>query len=269
MTAADLTRLETFFADYTRRFAAADGRLHPMHQLKVEHSRCVVASASRIMDAEKWPEARCRVGRACALLHDVGRFSQYAEFGGFEDHKTIDHAARGAEVLLGEGVLASLSATVRETILVSVRHHNVREVLPSLPEEQASFLHLVRDADKLDIFRVFEEAVRQGHLEDHPEIAWSLPEQGRANPEILAAVNAGQTVSYHLVRSLCDFVLVQVGWLHGFLHYDATVALACECRALEFREAYVRALDDSPAVRECFAITRAAMQARRQNRRSC
>ena len=264
MTASDITQLELYFAAYTRRFAGADGRLHAMQQLKVAHSWRVVANAERIMVAEHWSEAQCLLGRACALLHDVGRFSQYAEFGGFEDHKSIDHAARGVEVLQAEDVLAALPAAERETILVSVRHHNVRELSATLPAAQAAFVHLVRDADKLDIFRVLEDAIRGRHLEDHPEIAWSLPERGPVNPEILAAVCAGRTVSYHMVRSLSDFVLIQVGWLRGFLHYDTAVVRACEIQALEFREEYVRAVEDSPAVRECFAITRAAMRARMQ-----
>ena len=262
MTADDMLRLEAFFAGYTHRFAGADGRLHPMQQLKVDHSRRVVAYAERIMAAENWPEAPRLLGRACALLHDVGRFSQYADFGSFEDNKSINHAARGVEVLRAAGVLDALPAKDRDEILVAVACHNMRELSPALAPEHAALAHLVRDADKLDIFHIFEETIRQGHLEDHPEIAWSLPERGSANPEILAAVSAGQTVDYHLIRSLCDFVLIQVGWLNGCLHYDATVALAYESQALEFREAFVRAIDDSPAVRACFAATRAALLAR-------
>ncbi|MEI8242037.1 MAG: HD domain-containing protein [bacterium] len=262
MTADDMTLLETFFAGYTRRFAGADGRLHPMQQLKVAHSWRVVANAEHIMTAGQWPEAPRRLGRAAALLHDVGRFSQYAETGSFEDRRSFDHAARSAEVLLAEGVLSALSAGARETILAAVRQHNVRELPATLAAAQARFAHLVRDADKLDIFRVLEDAIRDGHLEDHPEIAWSLPETGLANPVILAAVSAGQTVSYQHVHSLCDFVLIQVGWLHSLLHYDAAVALAAARGALEFRERFVCAVDDSSAVRACFAATRAAMQVR-------
>ena len=262
MTAADMTRLETFFTGYTRRFAGADGLLHPMQQLKVAHSWRVVSNAERIMADERWSELHSRVGRGCALLHDVGRFPQYAEFGSFEDHKTINHAVRGAAVLHAEGVLAALPDMARETIFMSVRHHNVRELSPDLPADQIGFVHLVRDADKLDIFRVFEDAVRSGNLQDHPEIAWSLPERGTVNPEILADVFAGRAVEYHLVRSLCDFVMIQVGWLQGHLHYDAAVALACKRQALEFREEYVCASDNSSAVRDCFALTRKAMQAR-------
>ena len=262
MTVSDMTHLEKFFASYTRRFAGAEGKLHPMQQLKLAHSWRVVSNAKRIMAAEQWPPDQCLLGRACALLHDVGRFSQYAEFGVFEDHKSIDHAARGVEVLQAEGVLTTMAPAERETILAAVRHHNRRELPAALAPEHGPFAHLVRDADKLDIFRVLEEAIRRGDLNQHPEIAWSLPERGRVNPEILAAVSAGETVGYHLVQSLSDFVLVQVGWMHGYLHYDASVALACERQALEFREAYVCAADDSPAVRACFAGIRASMQAR-------
>lgn len=262
MTAADHTQLETFFADYTHRFAGADGRLHPMQQLKVDHSRRVVENAVKIMSAEGWPRPQRLLGSACALLHDVGRFSQYAQFATFEDQKSFNHAARGAQVLQEEGALETLSVADREAILVSVRHHNAREIPAALPVAQTELLHLVRDADKLDIFRVFEDAVREGHLEDHPEIAWSLPERGPVNPALLEAVSAGRTVSYSLVHSLCDFVLIQVGWLRSLLHYDATVALADARGALAFREQFVRATDDSPDVRACFDRTRAAMRAR-------
>ena len=267
MTVADLTRLESFFAAYTRRFAGADGQLHPMQQLKVAHSWRVVSNAERIMAAEGWPAEPCLLGRACALLHDTGRFSQYAEFGVFEDHKSVDHAVRGVEVLQAEGVLDNLPAADREVIRVAVRQHNVREVPEAIPAGQVEWVHLVRDADKIDIFRVFEDAIRGGHLNDHPEIAWSLPERGQANPVILAAVRAGCTVGYDQVRSLCDFALIQVGWLQGHLHFDSALALAYERKALDFREEYVRSADDSPAVRDCFAVTRAAILARLNQRR--
>ena len=262
MTPADFAQFERFFDAYTRRFAGPDGRFHPVQQLKAGHSLRVVANAERIVAAEKWPEAEVLLGKACALLHDVGRFPQYAEHRSFEDSKTFDHAARGAEVLRAEGVLDTLPAEERARILVAVCCHNLRELAPTLPPEHAACAHLVRDADKLDIFRILEETVRKGGLDDHPEIAWSLPAHERVNPDILAAIRAGQGVHYELVRSMCDFVLIQVGWLHSGLHYPSTVAIAWENRALEFRERYVLAIDDSPAVRDCFADTRAAMRKR-------
>lgn len=262
MTPAELQQLEAFFDGYTRRFAAADGRLHPMQQLKVDHSRHVVANAAHIMAGDSWSEADRRLGVACALLHDVGRFSQYAEYGVFEDHRSVNHATRGVEVLRAERVLEPLAPAERETILVAVACHNLRDVGPGIAPEHARYVHLVRDADKLDIFRVLEEAIRDGQLEKHPEVAWSLPIDGRANPQVLQAVCRGETIHYDQLHSLCDFLLVQVGWLRSSLHYDRALALAGARGTLDFREAFIRKIDDSPAVRECFAVTRAAMQAR-------
>lgn len=263
MTSVDLERLEAAFAGYVARFRDADGRLHPMQELKWAHTRAVVADADLIMQALRWAPSSRPLGAACAWLHDIGRFSQYAEFRSFEDRKSIDHASRGCAVIAAEQLLRDLPETERETVLTAVRMHNRRDLPADLPETAAPFVHLVRDADKLDIFRVFEEAARGGDLAGHPEIAWSLDVNGKANPEILAAICAGRTVSYGWVHSLVDFVLIQVGWLRAQFHFDAALALAVERRALEFREAFVLERDDTDAVRRCFAVTRQALAVRR------
>lgn len=262
MTADELRTVTAFFNAYVRRFARADGSLHPMHLLKVRHSRHVVANAVAIMRAGAWDAPRLLLGAACALVHDVGRFPQYAEYQTFEDRLSFDHAARGYQVLLAEDGLSTLAPEDRAIILSSVRVHNLRELPATLSCREMEFAHLVRDADKLDIFRVFEEAIVEGHLDDHPEIAWSLDLRGRANPELLACVREGRTMNYQAVRSLCDFALIQVGWLRSQFHYDAALAFAAKRRALEFREAFIGGLDDSAAVRDCFAVTRDAMARR-------
>jgi len=262
MTAEELGRLEQFFEAYTRRFRDADGVLPEMQDLKLVHSRHVAADAARIIQAEGWPEARGLLGLACALLHDVGRFPQYAAYRTFEDHKSINHATRGVQVLQDEHVLDELAPDARAIILSAVGLHNVRELPADLPAETADFVHLVRDADKLDIFRVFEEAVRDGQLERHPEITWSLDPHGRANPALAEAICAGQTVSYRQVHSVCDFVLIQIGWLRSQFHFDSALRLADDRQAFAFREAFVCALDDAPVVRRCLDATRAAMRAR-------
>jgi hypothetical protein len=262
MTDADLVHLEKFFGDYTQRFADTAGRLHPMQQLKAEHSRHVAATAALILAAEQWPELARRRGMACAWLHDIGRFAQFAEYGMFEDSKSINHATRGVTVLRTEGVLDALTPDTREIILVAVGCHNMRDLAPTLAAAHAPFVHLVRDADKLDIFRVFEDAVRADHLTKHPEIAWSLPVDGAVSPEVLAAVATGQTVSYQLVRTVCDFVMIQVGWISQQLYSDAALALACERGALAFRESFVLQIDNSPAVRACFAATHRTVEER-------
>lgn len=267
MTAAELDALKQFFDSYVRRFEDPAGCLHPMQMLKLRHSRHVASNADRIAQACGWTTDRRRLGFACGLLHDVGRFSQYAEYQTFEDRRSIDHAARSVDVLTDEGALAALSTDERAILLTGIGLHNARDVPTALTADEADVTHLVRDADKIDIFRVFEEAVKDGHLDKHPEIAWGLDCSGKASPELVACIREGRSASYGMVRSLCDFALIQVGWIRGDIHFDPALALAAERRALDFREQFVLALDDARAVRDCLTVTRAAMAARL--RKSC
>ena len=262
MTAAQSARLEAFFTAYAGRYAGPDGALPPMQQLKARHSRLVADAAQRVASALQWPAPRRRLGVAAALLHDIGRFSQFATHGTFDDRLSINHATRGCEVLEAERALDVLAADEAACVLTSVRLHNVRDVPDGLPGETAACVHLVRDADKLDIFRVFDDAIREGHLEAHPEIALSLDLQGRPDPELLARVRDGRPADYRMIRSLCDMLLIQVGWLTSQFHYRAALALAADRQTLEFREAFVRGMADSADVRACFAAARAAMAAR-------
>jgi hypothetical protein len=214
------------------------------------------------MDAEQWSELSRRQGLACAWLHDIGRFTQFAEFGMFDDRKSVNHATRGVTVLHREGILDHLVPATQEIILVAVGCHNARELSPTLAPKHIPFVHLVRDADKLDIFRVFEEAIRAGDLLKHPEIALSLPLQAAVTPEVLDAISAGQPISYQQLRSVCDFVMIQVGWIASQIHSAAALAWACDHGALDFRESFVRSLDDSPEVRACFQDIRRSVQQR-------
>jgi len=259
MTTADFAQLEKFFDAYVARFADATGVLLPMQQLKLEHSRHVAACARKIMQAEQWPDNDFLTGSACALLHDIGRFSQYAQFQTFEDKRSINHAQRGFEVLQAEGALKFLPSAERDIILAAVRLHNVRDLPSDLPLATARFAHLVRDADKLDIFRVFQEAIETGQLDEHPEIAWSLDRTPGVSPELMACVREGRSVSYGQIRSLADFVMIQVCWLRSQMHYDAALALAMQRGALDFREKFVCSLDPSAATRECFSDIRASI----------
>lgn len=257
MTQDFLAALTGRYDRYVDAFRAADGSLPQMLQLKLDHTRHVVGNARLIMAGEAWPDARRTEGEACALLHDAGRYSQMCEFGTFEDAKSFDHAARSVEVVESCGWLDGLAADERQRILQAVALHNKKDVPDSLDEVSALLTHLVRDADKLDIFRVMETAVKDGLLARNPEIAWGLQVKGAPSPEVVASVSAGQPVSYTWIKTLSDFVLIQVGWLNGGLHFPTSCRLACERRALEFREAYLKTLSDDPGVDRCCAAARA------------
>jgi len=259
MTRDFLKTLTRRYDAYVDTYRETDGILPAMLQLKLDHTRHVVKDAVSIMDGELWPEAKRIVGEACALLHDAGRYSQLQEFGTFQDVKSIDHAARGVEVIRRQKWLEALPPEEAAQVLSAVAVHNRKNVPDELPEATADWAHLVRDADKLDIFRVLEAAIADGSLERNPEIAWDLQIHGAPSPNVVESVRSGQPVSYAWIKTLSDFVLIQVGWLNGGLHFRTALELARERNVLEFRRTYLKTLSGDSGVDVCCEAARAYM----------
>ncbi len=262
MTDEFIVALERRYKDYVDSFRDASGVLPEMLELKLRHTRGVVDAAALIMSGEGWPAADCVLGHACALLHDTGRYSQWQEFGTFQDSRSVDHAQRAVEVITREDWLAGSSTAERKMVLATVALHNRRDVPDGLDAATSAYAHLVRDADKLDIFRVIETAVEDGMLERNPEMTWRLPMDGAPAPEILRAAAAGDTMDYAQVQSLADFILIQIGWLAGGLNYRTTLRLAAERNVLEFREAFLGRLCGRDTIKKCCDDVRERMKRR-------
>ncbi len=63
----------------------------------------------------------------------------------------------------------------------------------------------VRDADKLDIYRVLYDAWRSGVFRAQPEILHGVDIDGPPTAAALADLQARRTISFRNVRSLADF----------------------------------------------------------------
>ncbi|OGV71571.1 MAG: hypothetical protein A3K19_09435 [Lentisphaerae bacterium RIFOXYB12_FULL_65_16] len=216
-----------WFADYAQGFADADGRLPAMQQLKYDHSLKVAANARFMATRMAWAPEEVRIGDTAGLLHDVGRFTQYAEFRTFSDAISVNHAERGYEVLRQSAVLSRLGDDCQRAIEVAVRFHNRPRVPADLAEASRRLLLLVRDADKLDIFEILDDAVRNDKVGLYPEIALHVDLKGAPTAAIIAAVQAREPVPYHAVKSLADFFVMQMNWMYD-LNYPAALELVHE-----------------------------------------
>jgi hypothetical protein len=82
---------------------------------------------------------------------------------------------------------------------------------------------LVRDADKLDIVELLNEAIRTGDIERHPELILNISiEDKSVNPALLEEIGGRVPGSYSNLRTLSDFVLVLMSWV-----YDFNFAVSC------------------------------------------
>lgn len=158
------------------------------------------------------------------LLHDIGRFPQLSQYDTFWDLASMDHAEAGAELLFGSRKLIDRFIDSREADSViesAVRYHSAYRLPEDLSEEQKAYCLLLRDADKIDIFRVFHE--RPPH-EIYRCGREEFLEQKITEP-VMDAIRSGSTVKHALKTCPADRYAGILSLIFE-LHYASSKELA-------------------------------------------
>lgn len=141
---------------------------------------------------------------------------------------------------------------MKEIVLKAVLWHNRRDLPDEVDAEPRGLLalaaHTVRDADKLDIFRVLEDQVQHTDWRSDSRAFWNLKVNAAPNPVVVGCIEKGQPVDYQNIKALADFVLIQVGWMMSGLHFATSRRLCAERGHLAFRRDFLHQLTDDPSV---------------------
>ncbi|NOU35231.1 MAG: HD domain-containing protein [Kiritimatiellaceae bacterium] len=226
MTPELLSQLTGRFRIYVDRYRT-DGQLHPMHQLKLEHTIRVAADARTIATGMNWPEEEVCLAEAVGLFHDVARFPQFKQYRSFSDADTVDHGELGVQTLGKENLLEGVAAEPRALILHSVQYHNKKDLPSSLTAHEEKHLRLIRDADRLDIFFICWDSIKTGHIHDHPEIIMNIDFNSPPTPAVLEQFERGEKIDYRCMKSMSDRFVLQLSWIHD-LSYASTKRLVRE-----------------------------------------
>ncbi len=219
--------MQEWFTGYCRGFYSDNEPDNRNYRLKEEHTEQVCARMRQLTAGEGLPEEDRLLAEAVALFHDVGRFEQYRRFRTFKDSISVNHAALSVSVLQQEGLLASLTGREGELISRAVGLHNAFLVPADLTAEARRFVTLVRDADKLDIWRLFTEQFALPPEERPSALSLGIPETAGYSAEVLASIRRGEMVRLASVSSLNDFKLLQLSWLYD-LNFPTSYRLVAE-----------------------------------------
>jgi hypothetical protein len=224
-----------------------------MMQLKLVHTSHVVANAEAIALGERFDPLASLVCKAAALLHDTGRYEQLLKFNTFRDADSINHAKLSHDIVIEKGWVDSIPE--RDAILKAVIVHNMQEI----PEDIVDPLTLqvskvVRDADKIDIFRVLENEIENSDWKNNCKAFWNLPVFADPSEDVIENVRRGTSVPYNEIKTLSDFILVQVGWIKSGLYFATSCKIATERNHMEYRRRFLHQITSSPVVDELCVI---------------
>jgi hypothetical protein len=221
MTDKDYKVLTVFFDDYTTGFINRAVNAHP-HETKKTHTVRVVENIVFLGEKLGLSPQQMLLAKAAALLHDIGRFSQFETYGTFSDHASKNHGALGVGVIREHRLLASWPMGEKKQIIRSIALHNAYHLPPGMDRDTLFLTRLLRDADKLDIFHV----VTQNYLGLYPGengyLTHNLPDDGLISKRLMDRILNEELIDSQQVHSVNDLKLLQVSWVFD-INFKAAV----------------------------------------------
>ena len=224
MTENDLEYFRNWFNDFTKSFYSSNEEDQRNIMLKVEHTRNVRKNILQIAKELSLTQEQMRLAETVALFHDIGRFPQYAQFKTFRDAVSLSHGRLGMKTLKKEGLLDRLPKYERELILKVVNFHGAFSIPTTFDEDTVFFLKMVRDADKVDIFRVFLEYYDSPPEEKASATAFGVPDTPEYSKIMLANLCNREVASYSNIRTENDFKMMKLSWVYA-IYFDEAIRL--------------------------------------------
>ena len=143
----------------------------------------------------------------------MGRFYQYQTYKTFNDAQSEDHAELAFKVIDNLDFFHELRAEDYDVLHFAIQNHNKKLIAPTDDARKEIFAKLIRDADKLDIYRVLQPYFAQENADKLPNfITGRSPE---ISPDFLEKFVRGEQVDYREIRTNGDRKLVRLMWVYN------------------------------------------------------
>jgi putative nucleotidyltransferase with HDIG domain len=201
-------------------------------QIKKEHSVRVAYNAIQLAERSGVDSIDQEVVFIAGLYHDIGRFRQLVEYNTFDDDNSTDHANYSVEVLQEKGFISDLEPDRQEMVYKIIKLHNKFEIPKKLTDKELLHAKLLRDADKLDIYKVLTDYYADTSKDPNHTLTWELPKGIHVSPGVARDILAEKLVSKSKVKSEVDIKILQLSWVYD-MHFKSSFEILLHDRYLE------------------------------------
>lgn len=243
-------KAKAVFTEYVSHYNGQDEKV----RLKVEHTFRVSELCEEIAGFLSLSDEEVDLAWLTGLLHDVGRFEQLKNFGTFIDADSIDHAQYGADILFRQGRIRDYVESRQEDQLMetAVRFHSAYRLPEGLDEKTERFCHILRDADKIDIYKVNVDFP----LEEIYNVTTQELVSCQVTEEVMQSFDEGHAVLRSLRKTPADNVVGHISMAHELVFPISQEIVA--------KQGYLKRLLDfqseNPKAREQFQYIRERMK---------
>lgn len=208
-----LREMHTWMTAYMKSFYTADKEVMQGILIKETHTGYVTANMVALAKHLGLDAHGRQLAEIMGLFHDVGRFRQYSLYKTFNDAQSEDHAALALKVLAELPLMRRLAAEDCSLVRFAIKNHNKKAIEPTEDARSLLFAKMLRDADKLDIYRVLAPFLDESHADEAPKFMAGLKSQQVTEPFVQALVE-GRQADYHAIRTHGDRKVVRLLWVY-------------------------------------------------------
>lgn len=180
---------------------------NPLIVTKYVHTLMVVKIIRQICEKMGLNEKDIELATRIALFHDLGRFREVVRQQRFSNLR-FDHGCYSNKVLFNDGFINNFDIDENDYLVIrkALYYHGKQDLGHDLNEREEFFCRLIRDADRIDIFRVicseknlFESVSR----------------------DVLNKFNNGESISIKDLKTRGDRVILRFGFIKLFSFPEA------------------------------------------------
>jgi len=210
----DLELVKKVFDEYITNYDMTDKKIN----LKYVHSYKVMELMKDLSERLELNDEEIVLAQIIGLLHDIGRFEQVKRYDSFNDRKTCDHGDLGCTYLFDEEHIKDFGIDINSSeariIEKAIRNHNKVGILEELNDKELLFAKMIRDMDKVDIYRVI--SVEYERYFDANEVT----------EEVLKMFSEGKSIPHTITKSKSDGLITELAFVYDIYFNEGFDILA-------------------------------------------
>jgi len=210
-----LKEMHKWMADYMKSFYTADEEVQRGILTKEKHTGYVTANCVELAKNLNFSKHDTEIAEIIGLFHDVGRFRQYSIYKTFNDADSEDHADLAVKIIEELDLFKKIPTVDYEIVKFAIQQHNKKNIAPCNDERKILFAKVIRDADKLDIYRVLEPYLAQENVDKMPNF---IKNKGKlvadVSPDFVENFVTGNQADYNKIRTNGDRKIVRLMWIY-------------------------------------------------------
>ncbi|MFC1607050.1 HD domain-containing protein [Candidatus Latescibacterota bacterium] len=218
MKKKQLEKIHNWLQSYSESFLSQSKKFRVSLVPRMNHITRVADNCRLLGEQLGWSKSDKNIIEALGLLHDVGRFSQYADFGTFDDKDSLQHSDRSFEVAEHSGILDGLKPETHRIMADGIRHHNTKKPPQDIHPDSWTFISLLRDADIIDKMHITLDLV----VEHTQNGRLSMVSDGPLSSDIADSIRAGVKASKRHIDTTLDFFLFRLSAVFSMTWPEAT-----------------------------------------------